>query len=192
LLGLDNRIAKEQESFVLTLRSVRWPEDLPALTTFDTAFTTDRVYRVIQTEGSFVLKEESANPPLRKVYPLTNVAEELQKVDYRVVADLGGFIGGFAAAKYEAWNRRVVLWHLYVAPQHRGQGIGRTLLDAVMTFARSTAARCVWLETQNINYPAIQFYRRAGFRLCGLDASLYDPQGPSGEEIALFFVHDLV
>jgi ribosomal protein S18 acetylase RimI-like enzyme len=176
---------------MLTLRPVRWPEDLPALTTFDTSFTTDRVYRVIQTEGSFVLKEELVDPPLHKAYPLTNLVEKLQTMDYTVVANLDSVISGFAAAKYEEWNRRVVLWHLYVAPQHRGQGIGRTLLDAVMTFARSTEARCVWLETQNINYPAIQFYRRAGFRLCGLDASLYDPQAFSGEEIALFFAYDL-
>ena len=78
-----------------------------------------------------------------------------------------------------------------VAPQHRGGGLGRALLNAVVALAHSTGARCVWLETQNINYAAIQFYRRAGFRLCGLDESLYDPQSPVGGEVALFFVREL-
>jgi ribosomal protein S18 acetylase RimI-like enzyme len=38
--------------------------------------------------------------------------------------------------------------------------------------------RCLWLETENVNYPAIGFYRRAGFRLCGLDDILYRPGDP--------------
>lgn len=45
----------------------------------------------------------------------------------------------------------------------------------------------VWIETQNINYPAIQFYRKCGFTLCGLDENLYHPKGPGANEIALFF-----
>ena len=53
-------------------------------------------------------------------------------------------------------------------------------------------ARCLWLETQNTNYPAIQFYQHVGFRLCGLDESLYDPAGPGRNEIALFFVRELI
>jgi ribosomal protein S18 acetylase RimI-like enzyme len=49
----------------------------------------------------------------------------------------------------------------------------------------------VWLETQNTNYGAIQFYRRVGFQCCGLDLSLYDTDGPAAGEIALFFVRYL-
>ena len=61
------------------------------------------------------------------------------------------------------------------------------LLEAVDAFARSVSARCVWLETQNVNYPAIQFYRRAGFAFCGFDTSLYDPNDLIMEDVALFF-----
>jgi ribosomal protein S18 acetylase RimI-like enzyme len=73
-------------------------------------------------------------------------------------------------------------------------GIGTALLEALDRRARASGARCLWLETQNINYPAIQFYRRSGFRLCGLDDTLYDPErdpttGP--DEVALFFTRPL-
>jgi ribosomal protein S18 acetylase RimI-like enzyme len=47
------------------------------------------------------------------------------------------------------------------------------------------------VETQNTNYPAIQFYQRYGFKLCGLDERLYDPATQSIEETALFFALDL-
>jgi hypothetical protein len=58
-------------------------------------------------------------------------------------------------------------------------------------YAKGTEARCLWLETQNTNYPAIQFYHRAGFRICGLDESLYDPQGPGRGEVAVYFAREL-
>ena len=45
----------------------------------------------------------------------------------------------------------------------------------------------VWLETQNVNYPAIHFYRRCGFEFCGFDETLYDPTILAQEEVALFF-----
>jgi hypothetical protein len=49
----------------------------------------------------------------------------------------------------------------------------------------------MWVETQNINIPAIQFYQRAGFRFCGLDEALYDPEEPGRHEVALFWVREL-
>jgi ribosomal protein S18 acetylase RimI-like enzyme len=92
------------------------------------------------------------------------------------------------ALKFETWNRRAVVWHFYIAPAYRGRGVGRALVEAAAAEAQNRNARCLWLETQNINYGAIQFYEHVGFRWCGLDMSLYDPQRVATEEIALFFV----
>lgn len=47
--------------------------------------------------------------------------------------------------------------------------------------ATRLGARAVWLETQNVNLPAIRFYRAFGFQLAGLDDSLYDPKELPGE-----------
>nr|WP_276324238.1 GNAT family N-acetyltransferase [Symbiobacterium thermophilum] len=48
----------------------------------------------------------------------------------------------------------------------------RALVGSVEAFAAAVGARCLWLETSNLDDPAIQFYRRLGFRWCGLDVSL--------------------
>ena len=101
-----------------------------------------------------------------------------------------GAIVGFAAVRFEAWNRRAALWHLYVAPAQRGRGIGRALLAAVTDYALRVGARCLWLETSSVNYPAIQFYQRMGFAWCGLDQSLYAPDGEAAGETALFFARN--
>ncbi len=170
------------------LRPFRYPEDAALLIGLDTAFTTERIYRLVQNDFSLELVDEAVQPPLQKCYPLDpSNPEEREVWDYAVLAENAGKLVGFAAAQYVAWNRRVVLWHLYVAPQYRHQGVGTQLLEAVGTYAREVDARCVWLETQNINYPAIQLYLRAGFTFCGVDTTLYDPADVPQNEVALFF-----
>ncbi|MSR83028.1 MAG: GNAT family N-acetyltransferase [Candidatus Latescibacteria bacterium] len=176
---------------MLNIRPFRAGEAPAPLAALYTSFTTDRIYRMQRTTLSFVLEEEVVDPPFCKTYPLDNLETELKDMDQNLVAELGPELVGFTGVKYEAWNRRMGVGHLYVAPQHRGKGIGRGLIESAVNYARTTEARCLWLETQNTNYPAIQFYRRAGFRLCGLDESLYDPLGLGRGEVALFFARDL-
>jgi len=172
----------------MEMRPARWPQDIPALSALDTSFVTDMVYRVAQDGLSFRLLEENATPPLQKQYPFAPAdPEERANWDHAVVAEVEERLVGFAAAQYVAWNRRAVIWHLYVAPDYRGRGVGTRLLDSLDTFARDAGARCLWLETQNVNASAVRFYLGAGFALCGLDTSLYDPDGAAGGEVALFF-----
>ncbi|KAG8526102.1 uncharacterized protein KY384_000095 [Bacidia gigantensis] len=76
-------------------------------------------------------------------------------------------------------------------PPFRKRRVGTQMLQALEVFARSVTARCLWLETQNVNYPAIAFYRAAGFTFCGFDSSLYDPQRLASEEVALFFARSV-
>jgi len=172
---------------VLHIRPAQWPQDGLALSALDTSFVTDRVYRLAQVGLFFGLVEEAITTPRHKRYPFDpSDPGERAQWDHAVVAEDGERIVGFAAAQYATWNRRVVLWHLYVMPECRGRGVGTRLLHSVDAFARSVGARCLWLETQNVNYPAVKFYLHAGFTLCGLDESLYDPDGPACGEVALF------
>ena len=174
---------------MLTIRSAQWPQDVGALSELDTTFVTERIYRPVREALSFRLVEETVRPSLRKRYDFRPADPlERQQWDYTAIAEEDDQLAGFAAAQYTAWNRRVAVWHLYVAPPFRRQGVGTRLLEEIDRFARSVQARCLWLETQNVNYPAIQFYRHSGFRFCGFDESLYDPQSQMSEEIALFFV----
>lgn len=170
------------------VRAARWPHDFAALRGLDTSFTTDRIYRVERRELGFALVEESVDPPLRKDHGRALDEDELRGMSYAVVAEDEGEAVGFAAAEHEAWNGRVIVRHLYVAASHRGRGIGRALVQEMEAFARRVGGRSLWVETPNVNVPAIRFYRRMGFRLCGLDDSLY---GPGGGETALFFVREL-
>jgi GNAT superfamily N-acetyltransferase len=53
-----------------------------------------------------------------------------------------------------------------VAPSHRGQGIGRALLAAVIDAARSDGIRALSLSVEDGN-DAVRLYERVGFRPAG-------------------------
>jgi len=178
---------------MLTIRPAQWPQDVEALSGLDTSFVTDKIYRPVREELSIRLVEERVKPPFHKTYAFQPAdPTERQSWDCAAIAEDEGRLAGFMAAQYVSWNRRVALWHLYVMPSYRGLGVGTRLLAALDAFARSTRARCLWLETQNVNYPAIQFYRRRGFTCCGFDDTLYDPESLANEEVALFFARPII
>ncbi len=52
---------------------------------------------------------------------------------------------------------------MYVAPPNRTRGIGRALLDALLTAARELSYTRVRLETGNRQPEALGLYRSAGF-----------------------------
>lgn len=177
---------------MVAIRPLRLPDDRAALLRLDSASTSALRYRVAAAPDAFQLVEEPASPPAVLTFPLDDdLDDEGRPWEHGLVAEQGGAAVGFAALRHEQWNRRVVIWHLYVDRAARGAGVGRLLLGAAADYARGRGARCLALETSSNNHPAIQFYRRMGFALCGLDMSLYDPAGPAAGETALYFALDL-
>jgi ribosomal protein S18 acetylase RimI-like enzyme len=166
------------------------PGDLDGIGKIDAAYSADRFYRVRRSELGFWLEEEQVSPPLQKTYS----RPEPQLSDRLLVASAGTEIAGYGELRFDPWSRRAEIEGLAVSAGFRGRGVGRLLIEALDERARrEPSARCLWLETQNVNYPAVQFYRRMGFRLCGLDETLYRPCIPGllAGEVALYFARDL-
>ena len=176
---------------MLTLRTLRWPDDRRAICALDTSFTTERVYRVVCAGTAFTLQEAAVSPALHKVYDLTGEVDGLPACDHVLIAERDTQVAGIAALIHDVADRRAIVRHLYVDRAYRGQGIGRALMDAMVARAKQWQARCVWLEAQDVNYAAIQFYQRAGFQWCGLDLSLDERNGSATDETAVFFMRPL-
>jgi ribosomal protein S18 acetylase RimI-like enzyme len=62
-----------------------------------------------------------------------------------------------------------ILNDLYVAPQARRTGVGRSLLEAARELARSTGAARLQLSTAKDNAAAKALYRAAGYRMAEFD-----------------------
>lgn len=58
---------------------------------------------------------------------------------------------------------RVEMKRMYVAPEGRGLGLGRALLEAAIAAARSIGAKAILLDTLPELTAAIALYRSAGF-----------------------------
>jgi GNAT superfamily N-acetyltransferase len=181
-------ISKGEANPGIRLRDMRWPEDRAAILGLEISFTTSRVYRVVTGPGSFGMQEDSVTPPLHKVYDLTAEVDQFPTFDHVLIAELEGQTAGVAALAYEAENRRAIVKHIYVDRARRGQGVGGALMREMLRRAGEWPARYVWLETQDVNYEAIQFYQRMGFRWCGLDLSLDEHDGSARDETAVFFM----
>ncbi len=101
-----------------------------------------------------------------------------------------GRIVGFVATSWQFWNRRVVLWHIYADRRVRGHGLGHRLIDTVYERAWRQTALAIFLETSNFNVPGIRWYERQGFRLGGLDTTLYSGVA-AAEEVGVYLVRTL-
>jgi ribosomal protein S18 acetylase RimI-like enzyme len=162
--------------------------DVDRLRRLDTSFVTRAIYDVTRQTRGFSLTEKSIEPPLRKDYMVA--WRELETASAAIVAECNERLVGLAAIKYATWNRRAVISHLYVDAAARGEGVGFLLVQDLVRRAKVFGARSLFVETQNVNFSAIQFYERCGFALVGLDVSLYDATDIT-HECALFFAAHL-
>lgn len=76
---------------------------------------------------------------------------------------LVGFVQLYPSFSSVSMRRIWILNDLFVQPSHRGQGVGRQLLDAAEQYARETGAIRVVLETQVSNLPAQALYESRGY-----------------------------
>jgi GNAT superfamily N-acetyltransferase len=171
---------------MVTLRAASLPHDAAAIEAIDTGFTTNVIYDVVASGDGFDMRERRLGDPLTKRFPLDDVRSGDRPWSHAFVAEVDGRCVGFAAAGFEPWNLRLVLWHLYVDPPARGRGVGRRLVERAGDLARDLVARHIWLETSNLNHPGVAAYRALGFTLTGVDTTLYDGT-PAEGEVALFF-----
>ena len=60
------------------------------------------------------------------------------------------------------------------------------MMEELAERGRTSGLRIVVCETQNINIPAIHFYRRVGFNIEGIDLWYYSNDDQPAGEVAVF------
>ena len=180
--------------------------DAPALHKLDYSFETDRIY-ALRVNGdmapkddtlqvpdkpalAFELWEIAVDLPLYKSFrefehKLEEVETRLSSVDGGYVALADGEVAGAILLKREEWRSITRVEDIIVGRQYRRFGIGSLLLNCASDWARNRGCWAIELETQNVNYPAIQFYLRNGLEVWSIHQHYYPP-GPVEHEIAIF------
>lgn len=80
-----------------------------------------------------------------------------------LLAEVGGQVGGCVALLPMPGGAYEVA-KMAVAPECRGRGVGRRLLEAAIAWAREQGARRLYLESNARLTPALRLYESIGFR----------------------------
>jgi ribosomal protein S18 acetylase RimI-like enzyme len=158
-------------------------------------YTSDGKYAVVHTdtEGrvSFQLRLVALEKPYVKKYDHYD-EETLGRYNrildggYSFGAYDGALLVGLLIAEAQGWNRSLVVSEFHVAETHRAAGIGRRLMERAAEAAGRAGLRIIVCETQNTNATSIAVYRRLGFRMEGVDISLYRNTDYPDGEMAVF------
>src|SRR5437899_3624810 len=181
-------------------------DDATALHKLDYSFETDRIYTLrvqgplaqgdTNSSGSskpaltFELLETPVDPPVYKSLrefgsSLAQLKGKLRCVEGGYIALAGGQVAGVILLNVEEERSVARIEHIIVGRQFRRYGIGSLLLSCASDWARNRGCWAIVLETQNVNYPAIQFYLRNGFEAWSVHQHFYPP-GSVEHEVAIF------
>lgn len=101
-----------------------------------------------------------------------------------LVLTVGGEIAGFAGGHIILDESHIT--NIAIAEAHRGQGLGRALLTALLQYFANLGAVYTTLEVREHNAPALGLYRALGFIAVGRRKKYYSDNG----EDALIMVCD--
>jgi ribosomal protein S18 acetylase RimI-like enzyme len=171
----------------IRLREFEPDHDISIVQKLDTSIVSNITYTMRVEEDSLHLQPRKIKTPYTKKF-LIDFKQKDWDQSYVALEDEA--VRGFIATAYNAWNRRLVIWHFYVDYPFRRHGIGRLMMEHAINHGRRLGAENAWIETSNFNYPGVQAYRRLGFTLCGGDLTLYKGT-ESSNEFAVFMTRSL-
>ena len=155
----------------------------------DYGYLSDYQYEVISSESesglSFELTLKKRSETYRKIW---NEDESTLDIYRRMICDgisLSAMVdkkpAGVLIAEKRDWNNSVWIEKLHVADEFKQKGVGSLMMKEFELLEDLERSRIIYIETQNTNYPAIQFYRKNGFEITGIDVRLYDSKDDLNE-----------
>lgn len=110
------------------------------------------------------LSRESVTDGLEEWYGREELLAELDRAGSTVlVADRDGDVVGFAHAVWNAAGSEGTLLRVYVHPDHRGEGLGRRLVEAATDALLDRGVERVTAMALAANEAGDAFYRAVGF-----------------------------
>jgi len=176
----------------LSLRDVRRAGSIASGYTTNRVFVLDRA--MTDKELVWTLREASLPHAFTKIYDSGDPREWLQSYPDAGSPDDFNFYGcrssglilGLLTWRSVDWNEVISLIDIRVRESHRRQGLGTLLVEALQSECRRSHMRGITVETQTSNLPAVRFYLKHGFSVCGFHEYLYTNNDMERNDVALF------
>ena len=126
--------------------------------------------RVILTLGRKLYQWEATPEEISKLFEQQGELADIDNFQsdyfaqcglFLVVVDNNQVIGSGAIRRID--DSICELKRLWLLEKYQGRGIGYRVLQELINFAQESGYKKIWLETDNEQERAIQFYQRAGF-----------------------------
>jgi|CZCB01.1.fsa_nt_gi ribosomal protein S18 acetylase RimI-like enzyme len=116
-----------------------------------------------------ILSEKQIAYMMHWMYSDESLREQMEKQHHRyVLAKEGEEFVAYLSYEPNCENTGKTKIHkIYILPSHQRKGIGKRLFDFVLTQARETGEKAVYLNVNKNNKNAIAFYQRMGFYRAG-------------------------
>jgi ribosomal protein S18 acetylase RimI-like enzyme len=164
---------------ILPLRPFTLEDIMPIITGYET----QEIYTVEKTESDFqtifdILLINLVNPYRASFYEDFNPEDLLRYQSlitqgYSFGAYQKGDLIAFTLVEVFPQERLLRVWEFHVKDEFRRKGVGRALMEQVITIAQQHQIAMIMLENQNTNGPAVRFYRSLGFTIHAIDLSYY-------------------
>jgi ribosomal protein S18 acetylase RimI-like enzyme len=135
-----------------------------------------RPYTAEDFAALYAIEELCFQPPLR--FGRGQMRRLLQHRNAAAwIAEEGKHLCGFAIVEWTREPGRIAAYiqTIEVAPERRGQGVGRELLRRVEASATAAGAHLIWLHVDAENGAATRLYEANGYRIEGREENYYPP-----------------
>lgn len=178
-------------------------KDVPRLGEINPTFTSESILEAKRIEEGLGVTWQLRETPLAQSfdkgrgYDLS--ARELEEIKQRLkrrqglhlVAEAEGRLVAFLEVEPQEWNRTAWVWNIFVDRDYRRRGVGRSLMERAIAWAKERGYRALCLETQTNNINACRFYQHLGFRLTGIREDFYTNADMARGEVAIFWSYPL-
>lgn len=162
--------------------------DIPYLLKINHNFTSERVWQMeIQREDNhleIVFREVKLPRSVQVSYPVDfhTLPDLWNQRSVILVAVIDGAPIGYIGLMENLSPKSVWVSDFAIEPKHRRQGVGTALMLSARDWAKKRKEKCLVMQIQPKNYPAICFAYKLGFEFCG-----YRDRHFGNGDIALFF-----
>jgi GNAT superfamily N-acetyltransferase len=181
------------ESFNFVIRDAL-AADVEACLALDHRYESEHVWRMtISPDGEgrqINFRRERLPRPVEILYPIEEMrlllALPRENCYLIAVGKNEPIVLGYLTMRPEPVHQIALIQDIVVAKQFRRRGVGSRLLNVARSWAQEHDAKELMVETQTINYPAIEFLQTQGLQFCGFNDQYF-----RNHDIAVFFGQQL-